>query len=257
MLDKKTKGLVVAVVGAGLLVLFIFSLFKSVKVEQNLRIQKEKALASKVIELTQKEAELAGAVRERAAFEKKVQEHDAQLKSITEGYEGRLKALTENSEALARDNEVLSKERDAGLRQIEDLNARIASLEADRAGLEGRIEELLAAQAFAAEPPRAAAKNSAPVVPPAADVQLGKIMIQRASGRAAQVQHVDGVYGFVIINAGVRDGMRRGTLLNILREGRVVAKAVVEKVQDNVSAAVLLPEWTQDEIRAGDTVSRL
>ena len=71
----------------------------------------------------------------------------------------------------------------------------------------------------------------------------------------AQVVHANLEYGFVVVNAGVEDGLDKNKILEVLRNGRKIGKVMVTKAREKISGAVILPEWkTRDEIRVGDRV---
>jgi predicted nuclease with TOPRIM domain len=86
-------------------------------------------------------------------------------------------------------------------------------------------------------------------------VDLGRILVHSATNEAARVEHVNPLYGFVVMSAGTNDGLQKDSVVNITRNNRLIAKAVIKKVRDNVSSAVTLPEWTREEIRVGDMIS--
>ena len=62
-------------------------------------------------------------------------------------------------------------------------------------------------------------------------------------------------YNFVTLNLGEQDGLKNGTTLSIVRDGKLVARAQVKQVRAAVSAATLLPGTARSEVRAGDVVS--
>lgn len=86
-------------------------------------------------------------------------------------------------------------------------------------------------------------------------VDLGRIIVHSATNEAARVEHVNTLYGFIVMSAGTKDGLRKDSVVNITRNNRLIAKAVIKKVRESVSSAVTLPEWTREEIRVGDMIS--
>ncbi len=72
----------------------------------------------------------------------------------------------------------------------------------------------------------------------------------------AQVVVVNPAYVFLVFNAGLEDGVMPNSIVSVLHDGRLVGKAMANKVRDRISAAVILPEWrTKDRIQVGDMVS--
>mgnify|MGYP001593397747 FL=1 len=64
------------------------------------------------------------------------------------------------------------------------------------------------------------------------------------------------VYDFVVIDAGERDGIREGSVMNIVRRNALIGKAVVRHARPGVSAAVLLPEWKKALVEKGDLITK-
>ena len=63
----------------------------------------------------------------------------------------------------------------------------------------------------------------------------------------------DKEYGFITLNIGKRDGLRKNTLVAVMREGRLVAKAKVRQLRDAFSAATVIS--SRGEIRPGDKIA--
>ncbi|MCX8107379.1 MAG: hypothetical protein N3G20_01095 [Verrucomicrobiae bacterium] len=69
-----------------------------------------------------------------------------------------------------------------------------------------------------------------------------------------KVVAVDPKWDFVVIDVGANHGAReRGELL-ISRDGKLVAKVRIARVEPDLSIANVLPEWKQAEINEGDIV---
>ena len=147
-------------------------------------------------------------------------------------------------------------------KRVSQLSRQIKDLEVDKTDLLGMLQKYESGQGSSSGNP--AEKKEAPqngvadfyAHPEINPVELGKIVVQKSSGKAARVEHIDAVYGFVVVDAGSQDGLKKDMVLNIIRNSQSVGRAVVQKVQSHVSAAVILPEWTKEEIRVGDFVSR-
>ena len=88
-------------------------------------------------------------------------------------------------------------------------------------------------------------------------VQLEKVVVsQPAIADAASQGHVVSVHPewkFVVIDLGW-DAVRIGDVVSIYRDEALLGKARVERVQESVCAATVLPEWTTQEIRINDFV---
>ena len=88
-------------------------------------------------------------------------------------------------------------------------------------------------------------------------VQLEKVVVsQPAMADSASQGHVVSVHPewkFVVIDLGW-DAVRIGDVVSIYRDEALLGKARVERVQEKVSAATLLPDWMQTEVRVNDLV---
>lgn len=74
--------------------------------------------------------------------------------------------------------------------------------------------------------------------------------------RNGRVLAVDPQWDFVVLDIGRNEGVvERGELL-VNRDGQLVAKVRVTKVEDTRSVANVLPDWKQAEVRVGDQVHR-
>lgn len=255
----------------GLSIVTLFFFFSSQSDHRRL-VQKDRELQEALVKLSGKDAEIAEVQRQHAEAEKALNErvlslessvnslesNKASLEASLKAQEENLKALTEKNEALLKDREALMEDNLERSQNMTDLEKKIAELEAGRQELLEKIKNL---ESKKAEPEK---KEKTKVVhelrydaPPALNAaKVGKVIVQKSTGRSAQVQHVNDIYQFVVINAGSRDGLRSGSVINVIREDRIIAKAVVEKLKPDLSAALLQPEWTLEPVQAGDFVTQ-
>ncbi len=74
--------------------------------------------------------------------------------------------------------------------------------------------------------------------------------------RNGRVLAVDPRWDFVVLDLGRNEGaVERGELL-VNRDGKLVAKVRITKVEDNRSVANILPDWKQADVQVGDQVLR-
>ena len=70
-----------------------------------------------------------------------------------------------------------------------------------------------------------------------------------------KILHVDTGYGFVVLSTGTENGINKGAILDVVRDGKRIGKVKVVKPREQVSGAVILKEWqSRNEIRVGDQV---
>ncbi|GAF68424.1 unnamed protein product, partial [marine sediment metagenome] len=72
-----------------------------------------------------------------------------------------------------------------------------------------------------------------------------------------EVIEVNTKYNFSIIDLGVKDDIRSGLLLGVYRRNKLIAKAIVENVYENMSSIIVIDEWIDVQLLAGDTVKLL
>lgn len=252
---------VILVAGVGL-----YLLYSSKETERNLRMEKEMLLGSKTTELTQTQAQLASLTEEKRAAEEALNSKIESLNSLIKDYDENIRSQSGKIDSLAADNDSLRRERESLQRQIDSLSQKIQALESERSNLTEKIRREGAGRRSAADTSSDGRgyEDDAPQVstmaPPAFTeteaVQLGNIVMQQSSGSAVAVQSVNRLYGFLVLNAGSNDGLEKDLVVNIVRDKQLIGKAVVQKVQDNVSAAMILPEYTRQEVRVGDLITQ-
>jgi len=261
-LNKRTW--VIFLVSAALVItaLATYLLFTSREAEHKLRLAKEAELSIKTAEVTEKQAQVQTLIQQKSDLEEQFTTKIATLESSLKDYDENSRAINAKMESVLRENEAIKRELADKDAKIGELTRKIRSLEADKTSL---LETLNKSTAAAAAKTTAAADAQSAgsgltydyVDPEALDsVKLGKIVVQKTSGRAARVDYIDKLYGFIVINAGANDGMKKDAVVNIIRGNKLIGKAVVQKIRAEVSAAVIISEWTREEVKIGDQVSR-
>ncbi len=260
MPDRKTwlaiLGIVVLISG-----LLIFLVFRGQQTERNLRIQKEQALIAKTAELTQVQAQLADLKKQKEDLENKLEDALALQEFAQEEHDRLTANLNQKIASLAKEKESLTQYVGENTQNVKKLSEKIDRLERDKKQLMQTIQEMKDQKAAAAarrnfdveeepEDTDVQQKTSQPDV-----VDLGQIIVRKSTQQAAQVENVNALWGFIVISAGSDDGLKTDSLVNISRNDRFIAKAIVKKVRPNISTAVTLPEWTREEIKPGDLVS--
>ncbi|MBI3331053.1 MAG: hypothetical protein HYZ96_02955 [Candidatus Omnitrophica bacterium] len=129
---------------------------------------------------------------------------------------------------------------------VQKLQARLASMQEQMDRVQGEL-----ALALQERQQTAAAKEPGPV-------QLERILVtgETPSGLHGRVLSVYRDWNFVVINLGW-DVVRVGDTVSIVREGQLLAKARVERVQEGLCAATVLPEWNTGAININDAVQIL
>ena len=131
-------------------------------------------------------------------------------------------------------------------RSARELQLRLAATQEQMTQLQGELA--------LTQQDRQAASPSAGTAP----VQLERVVVSSGDsvGLGGRVVSVHKDWNFVILDLGW-DTVRAGDTVSILREGRVIAKARVDRVQQEICAATLLPGWETAEVHVNDLVKFL
>lgn len=127
-------------------------------------------------------------------------------------------------------------------RNVDELKTRLASIQQQMDQLQGElaiaIQERLVDRS-----------------PAAGGVELERIVVSSAGSPTLQgrIISVHEDWNFVVIDLGW-DAVRIGDVVSIVRDEQVLAKARVERVQQGVCTASVLPEWKSAEVRINDLV---
>lgn len=90
-------------------------------------------------------------------------------------------------------------------------------------------------------------------------VELEKIVVTNVSQakdtqpKEGRILAVNKEYDFVVINLGANE-VKKQEKVFIVRDGKLIAQAEVERVEEAISAATLLPEYKEIEVKEGDLV---
>lgn len=238
-----------------------FLFYQSSRSERHLRIHSQEELEKTLAKLTAYETEIADLKKQREIAEKKFNEITASLENSVRELEAKnatleasfkqseetLRTLTQEKAGAENERDVLWDNFVGKLREIATLNKKIEGLEASR----GELLETLKKPAGSAE----SVTEVTYTAPDLIKANLGK-SVHSKTGKDAQVQFVDESYSFVVINAGARDGLRKGAVLNLVRGNRIVGKVTIRKIKSEWAGASLLPEGVHESIQVGDFVTQ-
>lgn len=92
----------------------------------------------------------------------------------------------------------------------------------------------------------------------AGPVQLERIVVSDAAASSlhGRILSIHSSWNFVVIDLGW-DAVRIGDTVSIVRNDQLLAKARVERVQEGLCAATILPEWEHADIQVSDLVRLL
>jgi len=131
-------------------------------------------------------------------------------------------------------------------RTIRELQQRLRIQEQQMAQLQGELSSALHGM------------EAASTATPSAAVELERIMVSSdtASTLQGRVISVHPEWDFVVIDLGW-DAVKIGDTVTIVRNDELLAKAKVERVQEGICAAAVLPEWDAGKVQVNDRVQLL
>ena len=150
--------------------------------------------------------------------------------------------VKEKSDALERAFGRLGEE----AKTIRELQLRLTAMERQMHQLQGELASALQGQAAGGEESASGA------------VELERIVVSKADAAAFQgrVVSVHSEWDFIIVDLGW-DEVEIGDLVSIYRNEQLMARARIERVQESISAATLLPEWRTTKVQVNDRVQLL
>jgi hypothetical protein len=245
---------------------FVFySTIRSKEAEKASLLTKIQTLNGQVEELSKIRAEFEKLKIEKAELEAKLQADMAALETQSDEDKKTETSLRSKLDVLTKDKEALSKYVDENSALVAKLQKKIDLLEKNK--LEQSKKEALEKEKAKSSPAEPRVQSPTQEVSPTEkkeigarfleeeSVDLGQIIIRQTTNQPAAVEHVNAFYGFIVLSAGTEDGLRKDSIVNVMRDNRLIAKAVVKKIRNNTASAATLPEWTREEIRVGDIIS--
>jgi len=169
-----------------------------------------------------------------------------QLKAELQTEQQRSKAL---SEGLAQTQAEL----DESLARLAQETQQAREFETRFSAMRQQMDQLQGELAAALQDRSARAKTGG-----AAAVQLERVMVSSAGTSALEgrVLSVHRDWHFIVLDLGWGE-VKIGDTVSILRNSQMLAKARVERVQAEVCAATVLPDWETADIQVNDVASLL
>ena len=166
--------------------------------------------------------------------------------------------LAETVAAAQSRNTELTQTLDAKNLALEEVSARLTQQEHVTQEMQEKLASLQK-QFDSVQGELAMAVSSRAKRSPGGAVSLEKIVVAQgspASSAQGRVVSVDPQWRFIVFDLGWNT-VKIGDIVSISRNKELLGKARVERVQEEVSAATLLPEWTNNEVKVDDTVRPL
>lgn len=210
---------------------------KRVKAEEELKItiDEKKVLEIKLNrEIKEKEAvkqELAQEKKRSSSLEEQLKEKEKQLEEALNKIEEKEKIINGTLTKLEDEKKRSLKFEE----ELQHLYTKLTSLTKENRELRKRLKSR-----FSSSPPIIELEKIVVTTVPRG-VKEGKILL------------INKEFNFIIINLGM-DDVKKGDRVSIIREGKLIAEAQVERVEEKICAATVLPEYEQVEIKESDIV---
>lgn len=88
-------------------------------------------------------------------------------------------------------------------------------------------------------------------------IQLEKIVVKPQTGMVGKVIMVNKEFAFVVINLGNKDDLQLQEALSVYRNDEFIGKVQIEKIEENMAAAAILPQWKDIEFMENDEVRKI
>ena len=185
---------------------------------------------------------------------------------------------TENAalkEALASESKTKEKIREELTKTIEEKTTKISDIQKELEDAQKKGQELESKLADMEkktnEQPVAPVVSEAPKipeVPPVSspgeilpdselenkDVELDKIVVNPDSNLKGRVLSVDKDSEFIIVDLGIKDGLKKDDILSVYRGSEYLGDVRISRLQDEIAAADLVPPFSSRLVRKNDAV---
>lgn len=179
---------------------------------------------------------------------------------LNDGVRNELKKENDN---LKSQLDTLTKTKEQHAKEIDDINKKLTEAEAalntekeSNKNLSAQLEELKSAKPQ--EPPPAPTTNFGVVDPKVIEsqkVELDKIVVNpQDTGIKGRIVSVDKDTEFVIFNLGNKQGIKSGDVLSVYRGEEYLGDIKATRVQEQLSAADLIPPFSSRKVRKNDIV---
>jgi len=209
------------------------------------------------------------------------------LQAESRQYRDEMSRLRDQLKAYSDERQNLKKELNDSRAEISGLEKKVRDLEMRNREIEKKTRELQrsappaarvdagtlpaltpAAPAGSSDLPTVSIKKIAPLdaeslLPPApastarpVEAALAVAPSGETIAGEKKVMTVNRKFNFVVMNLGLKDGIKMGDRITVLRDGDTVAVVEIEKLYDNFAAATILEEKKDRQIAEGDLVRK-
>ena len=171
-----------------------------------------------------------------------------------EQLKGALKHERERSEELSGALASMRHELEQSVGRLTEETRKVQALTVRVAAMQQQMDQLQGELSLSLQDHPAATPVSVPPKP-SVPIQLQKIVVSDAgaSGLQGRVLSIHRDWHFVVIDLGW-NAVQVGDVASVFRNEQLLAKVRVDRVQEGICAATVLPEWESADIRVNDFV---
>ncbi len=218
-------------------------------------VEQERDAARETINKLQ--ADLKEVRHQVTVLEDKNKEADEKINNLLDDAElnkGVRDSLKKDNSSLKEALETAQKEKEKIRQDLDGMQTAMSALqkklteEKDRSKqLQEEIEQVRNQQS---EPMAPTAKSAAKLE----SVELNKIVVNPQEGIKGRILSVDKDTEFIVCNLGIKQGVKFGDILSVYRGEEYLGDVKVSRVQDEISAADLIPPFSSSKVRKNDIV---
>jgi hypothetical protein len=189
----------------------------------------------------------------RKALKKENADLKEQIAALAEAKQKMKADMDDSVGKLSQFQELLKASQDKS-KELED---RLAVLAQTNKGMQAKLDELKAGmKPYDQRTPEE--QIAGEVVPPGNSgkdkVELDKIVVNPQEGTKGHILSVDTDAEFVVFNLGMKQGVKPDDVLSVYRGDDYLGDIKATRVQDEMSAADIIPPLSSREVRKNDTV---
>jgi seryl-tRNA synthetase len=179
-----------------------------------------------------------------------LQDYGEKIKS----YESEIPRIKTEREKIASQLAVLEKESSDLAYSLNAVISQESELKDELAKAQSSQQDLLHALEYVGAEKAELEKKLKSYMHKSQGVQLPRIVVKVARPAEGNIIEVSRRYNFSVADIGETDGIKSGDMLGIYRGNKLIAKALIENVYEDMSSIVVFEQWRDVDILIGDTV---
>jgi DNA repair exonuclease SbcCD ATPase subunit len=222
--------------------------------ESNKEIVKIDSLKKQIISVTAERINILKDIEnlnaQREILDAQIQDYSGKIQN----YESDLPKLRSEKEDIAL--KLLETKRIASAleKKQEDITSHEQALRTELAKAQSGHEDLLEELEYARDEKSELEEKLKSHIQSSKGIELRKIVVKVVKPAEGKIVEVSRQYNFAVVDLGEEDGVRPGDRMEIYRNKKMIARALIENVYDDMSSLVALDQWRNVDLAVGDSV---